>query len=289
MRIKRGFVPALVLFMSACAPPFPAVVLVHGSGPNDRDETYGPNKLFKDLAWGLASRNVAVLRFVKRTEQYCGKLSDSDIATVREESIDDVRTAVDLLEKTPGIDPKRIVVAGHSLGAMLAPRIADGDPRVHAIVLLAGPTRSEGQIMRDQTRYLVGPWGMSEEEATKAIRDAIAERLDAPDLKPDEIVEGITGRYWIDPRDHHGVRVVGKLSVPILVLHGARDYQVTLEDLEGWKKALAGKANATFKVYSELDHHFMPGKGPSTPQEYNVPSHVPRYVVEDIASWVAGG
>lgn len=268
--------------------PFPVLVLVHGSGPNDQDETSGPNKIFKDLAWGLASRNVAVFRFVKRTEQYRGKPSGSGIRTVKEESIDDVRTAVDLLEKTPGIDPKRIVVAGHSLGAMLAPRIADGDPRVHAIVLLAGPTRSEGQIRRDQTRYLVGPWGWSQEEAAKKIRDAdaMAERLDASDLKPDEIVDGIEGRYWLDMREHHGARVVGRLSVPVLVLQGARDYQVTLADLEGWKKALAGKANATFKVYPDLNHLFMAGKGPLIPKEYSIPGHVPRYVVEDIAAWV---
>jgi|GEM_PF-222268 hypothetical protein len=269
--------------------PFPAIVLVHGSGPNDRDESIGPNKLFKDLAWGLASQGVAVLRFVKRTEQYRGQLSPDDVATVEQESNEDVRTAVSLLEKTLDIDPQRIAVAGHSLGALLSPTIAAGDARVRAIILLAGPTRSPGQIKREQTRYLVGPWALSEQEANEAIRgaDTIAARLDAPDLKPEEVVDGIAGRYWIDLREHHGAKVIGQLSIPVLVLQGGRDYQVTAEDLEGWKKALAGKAKATFKLYPDLNHHFMPGQGPSTPQEYSAPNHVPKYVVDDLATWLS--
>ncbi|MBI5543439.1 MAG: alpha/beta fold hydrolase, partial [Deltaproteobacteria bacterium] len=268
--------------------PFPAVVLVHGSGPNDRDESSGPNKIFKDLAWGLASRGVAVLRFEKRTEQYRGKLQDEDIPTAKEESIDDTVTAVDLLLKTANIDPRRIIVAGHSLGAELAPRIAQADPRVHAIVLLAGPTRSEGQIKLDQTRYLVGPWGVSKEEAEKLIREAeqIAARLDSPDLKPDEVVDGIAGQYWLDLRDHAGKLVAPQLKIPILVLQGERDYLVTMVDFEGWKKALQGKPNATFKSYPGLNHHFMFGKGPSVPKEYEELNHVPEQVVEDIAAWV---
>src|SRR5262249_17946858 len=156
---------------------------------NDRDETSGPNNLFKDLAWGLASRKIAVLRFVKRTEHYRGKLSNDDVPTVKEESLDDVRTAIDLLEKTPGIDLKRIVVAGHSLGPMLAPRIADGDARVRAIALLAGPTRSEGRIIREQRIYLAGLSGKTpSKEALQSIEDT-AKRLDDPDLKPDAVID----------------------------------------------------------------------------------------------------
>ena len=69
--------------------PFPAVLLVHGSGPNDRDETVGPNKVFKDLAEGLASRGVVVLRYEKRTRQYSSKTEAMDKFTVKEETVDD--------------------------------------------------------------------------------------------------------------------------------------------------------------------------------------------------------
>src|SRR5437868_1779970 len=69
--------------------PFPAIVLVHGSGPNDRDETVGAIKVFKDLAEGLASRGIAVLRYEKRTKQYAGRMAGLPKMTVAEETVDD--------------------------------------------------------------------------------------------------------------------------------------------------------------------------------------------------------
>ena len=96
--------------------PFPALVLVHGSGPHDRDETIGPNKPFRDLAWGLASRGIAVLRYEKRTKEHASKLLASAAGiTVYEETIDDVLSAVSLLMATQRIDAERVFVLGHSL------------------------------------------------------------------------------------------------------------------------------------------------------------------------------
>jgi hypothetical protein len=108
-----------------------AVVLVHGSGPNDRDETVGPNKPFRDLAQGLASRGIAVLRYDKRTKVHGMKMGGiMNTFTVKEETVDDALAAVALLRKTEGIDPRRVFVLGHSLGGTLAPRIAKGDPGI---------------------------------------------------------------------------------------------------------------------------------------------------------------
>ena len=268
--------------------PFPALVLVHGSGPADRDESSGPNKLFKDLAWGLAGRGVAVLRFEKRTRHYQGKLSGADVPTVKEESIDDALTAIARLAKTPGIDPKRLFVAGHSLGASLAPRIARADPRVHGIVLLAGSTRTDGQVHLDQHRYLAPLWVDSKEQQEQIVREAeeIAHRLDSPGLKPEDSVLGVPGTYWLDQRANPGHTLAAGLVLPILVLQGERDYQITMEDYAGWQKALGGRPNATFKSYPKLNHHFMPGEGPSTPREYATPNHAPLEVIEDLARWL---
>jgi hypothetical protein len=278
-----------ILTMPKGEGPFPAVVLVHGSGPNDRDESIGPNKLFKDLAWGLAARKIAVLRYDKRTHHYKGKLSNDDVPTVKEESIDDALEAVALLSSTPGIDPKRIFVAGHSLGAVLAPRIAKAEPRLRGIVLLAGNTRPMGKLHLDQITYLAPIWTPSAEKQGELIAQArqVAARLDAPDLKPDEIVDGIPGRYWLDLRESAGVVIAPSLEVPMLVLQGERDYQVTMEDFAGWKQALSGKAHATLKSYPKLNHHFMPGEGPSTPREYDQPNHASVEVIEDFARWLS--
>ena len=91
--------------------PFAAVLLVHGSGPSDRDETIPPNKPFRDLAWGLASQGIAVLRYEKRTKVYGASL-ERDTLTVKEEVIDDALEAVALLRDRPEIDAQQIFVLG---------------------------------------------------------------------------------------------------------------------------------------------------------------------------------
>src|SRR5262249_494647 len=91
-----------------------AVVLVHGSGPNDRDETVGANAPFRDLAWGLADRGVAVLRYEKRTRQHPAQMAALKSFTVRDETIEDALRAAALLRSHDRIDPKRVFVLGHS-------------------------------------------------------------------------------------------------------------------------------------------------------------------------------
>lgn len=269
--------------------PVAAAVLLHGSGPADRDESAGPNKTFRDLAWGLASKGVAVLRYEKKTRQYQGQMA-LYVRGIEQEYLEDVRSAVDLLAKTPEIDAKRIFLVGHSLGAAVAPKAALDDPRLRGIVLLAGPTRTEGQVHIGQHRYLMDHgWDVPKDQqaAFLAEHEAVAKKLDDPDLKPDEVVEGIEGAYWLDLRQYAKGGVAPRLSIPILVAQGERDYQVTLVDFEGWKKALEGRKNAAFKLFPGLNHHFMPGKGLSTPQEYDAPNHVAREVIEEVAGFVS--
>jgi hypothetical protein len=120
--------------------PFPAVVLVHGSGPHDRDETIGPNKPFRDLACGLGSRGIAVLRYEKRTQQYANELASiADNLTVNEETVTDALSAVSLLRMVGGVDADRIFVLGHSLGGMLVPRIGKDNTQIAGFVLMAAP------------------------------------------------------------------------------------------------------------------------------------------------------
>src|SRR5206468_6047038 len=101
--------------------PFPAVILVHGSGPHDRDESIGPNKPFRDLAGGLASRGVAVLRYEKRTREHGAKMMAAAPITVKEEVLDDALAAVKLLRREKGVDAGRVYILGHSLATTKAP------------------------------------------------------------------------------------------------------------------------------------------------------------------------
>jgi len=277
------------------AGPFPAVVLVHGSGPNDEDETIGANKPFKDLAWGLASRGIAVLRYLKRTRQYPQQMAALLGITVKVEAVDDAVLAAALLAKQPGIDPKRIYVAGHSLGATLAPRIAVADKSIAGIIVMAGITRPLEDVVVEQVKYLSNLDGKVTEAEQKQIdaADQFAREVRSPELSATQQLNmlgaKVPGSYFLDLRNYHAGEVAATLKIPILVLQGERDYQVRAADFEGWKKALAGKKNAEPKSYPALNHLFITGSGPSSPAEYARPGHVADEVIQDIADWIVAG
>lgn len=154
--------------------PWPAVVLVHGSDPNDRDETVGASKPFKDLATGLASRGIAVPRYDKRTMVHGPRIAALKEFTVREEVIEDVLEALKALRARPAIDPARVFVLGHSLGGMLIPRIATADPTIAGLIVLAGPARPLEEALVDQTRYIALADGTISAEEPRAIDQAAA-------------------------------------------------------------------------------------------------------------------
>ena len=104
--------------------PFPAVLLVHGSGPHDRDESVGPNRPFLDIARGLAAQGVAVLRYEKRSKAHPDAYVAAGALTIDSETTDDAVAALRTLAGVPGVDPARVFVLGHSQGGMMAPRIA---------------------------------------------------------------------------------------------------------------------------------------------------------------------
>jgi hypothetical protein len=247
-----------------------AIVLVHGSGPNDRDETLGPNKPFRDLAWGLADRGIAVLRYEKRTRRYPGRVAGNGNFTVREETTEDALLGAKLLRTHDRIDPRRVLVLGHSLGGTLGPRIAAEDRSLAGLIILAGATRPFAEVAREQLAYLAAltPGGTSPEEGLQMLRRSAPES------------------YWKDLDAYRPAATAATLTIPMLILQGERDYQVTLADLQGWRDALAGHAGVTIKSYPALNHLFLPGEGKSTPAEYGRAGHIPDFVLDDIADWI---
>jgi dienelactone hydrolase len=272
--------------------PFPALVLVHGSGPNDRDETIGPNKPFRDLAWGLASKGIAVLRYEKRTKQYAAKLvARLSTFTVSDETVDDALAAVDLLRHTEKIDQRRIFVLGHSLGGMLVPMIGIRDADIAGFVVLAGAARHLEDLMLEQVTYIAGLKG----SLTEAEKNQIAETrkqvekvksLKASDAGSSKLIFNAPPSYWLDLKSYDPPEVAASLKQPMLILQGERDYQVTMTDFDRWKMGLQGRKNVAFKAYPDLNHLFMEGVGKSTPSEYEKVGHVAAYVIDDIAGWI---
>ena len=267
--------------------PLPTAVLVHGSGPNDADETLGPNKPFRDLALGLAANGIATLRYDKRTYARRGAPGAAPRHyTVKEEVLDDAVAAVRLAVGAPAVDGKRVWVIGHSLGGLLAPRIAAASSDVAGIIILAGPTRPMDELLVDQVRTIAGA-GSPEIARAEAVARAVRDPKLTDGATVDFLGVKMPGSYFLDLRRYDAPRIAASLAVPILVLQGERDYQVRRADYDGWAKALAGRPRARMKVYPALNHLFEAGQGPSLPAEYQRPGlHVDAEVVADIAAFV---
>ena len=264
------------------AGPFPAIVLVHGSGPNDRDETVGGAKVFKDLAEGLASRGIVVLRYEKRTLQYRARIAAIKNYTVQDETVDDAVNALATVRAQPEVNGSRVFVLGHALGGYVAPRIAEQDGKLAGIVLMAANARPLEDLLVDQVTYM-GITG-------KQLENAKATQANVKKLGPGDedspSLAGVPASYWLDLKGYDPAAAAKKLGIPMLILQGERDYQVTMADFALWKAAAGSSKGVAMKSYPALNHLFVAGEGKSLPAEYGRPGHVAPEVIEEIAKFV---
>lgn len=271
--------------------PFPAVLLVHGSGPNDRDGRVGPNKPLRDLAWGLASRGIATLRYDKRSLVRPQDFADGNY-TVQEEVVADALAAAHSLRRQRGIDRRRVFIIGHSLGALLAPRILAGDRRLAGAVLLAPPLDPLADKIVEQSRYIAALDGeISADEKAALDRlgtqcDAVQALLVGRDVTAQPLPFGIPAAYWRDLAAYDPIATAQRLRKPLLILRGERDYQVTRDEFARWRAAGWGN-DVRFISYPALDHLFRAGEGLSSPADYARQGYVDERVIADIAQWIA--
>lgn len=243
----------------------PVVILVHGSGPNDMNETIGQNTPFKDLAQGLSKQGVAVIRYDKRSLVDAKSVKDYDTETVN-----DAIAAVELAAQMHEIDNNRIYVLGHSLGGQLAPRIAEKCNKIKGIIIWAGNTRKLKTTLYEQIRYL----GIAEKDIENMANTQLS-------LLP--------AGYLDFDNQYSPTETAKKLNIPMLILQGESDYNVTMEDFNNWKMALKDKNNVLFKSYPKLNHLFfiINHEGKATADDTLRPDqHVAENVIQDIADYI---
>jgi dienelactone hydrolase len=270
---------------------FPGVVLVHGPGALDRDETIYSNRMFRDLAEGLASRGIAVLRYDKRTKIYGEKMSDMDF-TIQDETVDDALKAVALLRQQPEVDAARVYVAGHSLGGYISPRIASRDGKLAGLIFLAANARPIEDVALEQNEYMVSMGKNPPPEVLKRLDELRAEVAKVKRLQPGRsnppVAMGLPSAYLLDLKTYDAAAQAKRLAVPMLFLQGERDFQVNMKDFGIWKSALGGRGNVRFISYPGLNHLFLMGAGPGNPAEYRNAGNVDGAVVAAIAAFIPG-
>jgi dienelactone hydrolase len=268
---------------------FPAIVLLAGSGPFDRDATAGPNKPLKDLAWGLATQGIATLRFDKPTFTRAEEWNKRGF-TLTQEYVPHAVKAVKLLQIQPTVDADRVFVLGHSAGGKIAPRVAEAEPSVRGLILLAGDAAPLHEAAVRVARHVASLNPGREADGAVAMITELAARAADPGLDPRTPAErlpfGLPAAYWLDLLRYDAVGTAAAVHKPMFIAQGGRDYQVTEEeDFSLWREGLRGRPDVEFRLYPADDHLFFPGTEPATPASYQLAQHVDAELIADIAAW----
>lgn len=277
--------------------PVPAIVLVHGSGPSNMDENVGKLKPFKDLAEGLSEKGIAVIRYDKRTFAHKKAFKKKSDISVKEETIEDALLATELLRNDPRIDPNKIFILGHSMGGMLAPRIDFEGGNYKGLILLAGSPRKLEEIIIDQNNAVLSSMNKFLQWIAKRQINKLNKKfkniynLTDEEAKNTSIIgKSVKAYYFKEMGEHPVSNYLKNLDKPMLIMQGDKDFQVSVEkDFNVYKELLKDKENATFKLYKNLNHAFVPyvyGDIRKAKKEYNVEQHIENYVIDDIADWI---
>lgn len=276
--------------------PVPAVVFVHGSGSSDMDEKVMKLTPFKDLAEGLARHGIASVRYDKRSFVHGRKMMKKGDLTVREEVIEDAVLASEMLKNDPRIDPGKVFIIGHSMGAMLAPRIDAEGGNFKGLILLAGTLDTlEGVLFRQLDEMKNGKskimsWIASAQE--KKFRKSFENLYELSDDEAKKIpyAGGVNLYYFKEMGEHRAAEYLEKTEKPVLIMQGTKDLQVSTEkDFGGYKRAFGEKDNFSFRLYEGLNHCFVPALYDDiskATKEFSKERHIADNIISDIAGWI---
>ena len=276
----------------------PAVVFVHGSGSSNMDEKVMKLTPFKDLAEGLAAHGIASIRYDKRSFAHGMKMlrDKTKVITVKEETIEDAILAADMLRKDSRIDSDNIFIIGHSMGAMLAPRIDEEGGNFKGLIMMAGTLRTLEEVLMEQTdrayesmnKILKLIAGKQMKKINVAF-DGMYEKTDE-EAKKVKMGGGTTLYYFKEMGEHRAADFLKQTDKPMLIMQGEKDFQVKAHvDFAGYQNLLKDRTNVSFKLYEGLNHAFVPyitEDIAKAKKEFSVERHIGEEVIEDIAYWI---
>lgn len=271
--------------------PYPAVVLVQGlSRRPDRDGTFAVSKGLRDLAWGLAGRGVATLRYDQRTWTHALAFARQDEFTIDDELVEDALAAIHVLQQTPRIDSARIYVLGNSLGGFAVPRIAQRAPDLAGLIIASAPS---GAYHESRIRAL--EWAIRNEDVAEVVIQRSIDRTRARVAGVAALAAGqaaeldmsVRPSYHLDLAAYRPEDVARNLRMPLLILNGDADTRLTQDDRIGWTKALEGRADVVFRSYADHSHGLI-DQSAATGSDLRPQGYVGAEVIEDIAAWIDG-
>lgn len=278
--------------------PVPAVVFVHGSGSSNMDERVMKLTPFKDLAEGLAKHKIASVRYDKRSFAHGKKMFKRGNITVKEEVIEDAVLAARLLKNDPRIDADKVFIIGHSMGAMLAPRIDAEGGDFCGMVLMAGTLDTLEEVLFRQLEEMkngksrIMAWIASMQD--KKFRKSFEDLYDISDeeAKKRKYAGGVTLHYFKEMGEHRAKEYLEHTEKPVLIMQGSKDLQVSAEkDFGEYKRVFGDRENFSFRLYDGLNHCFVPAifdDISKATKEFSVERHIGENVVSDIAGWIFG-
>ena len=279
-----------ILTLPATKGTFPAVILVQGSGPSDKNESAYGIAPFQDIAEGLARCGVASIRYDKYTYAHADKIPDVNSFTVDDEYTRDAQAALDVLLADGRID--RVFLLGHSQGGMLMPRIISklGAEHFSGGIALAGSPLHLWEIQLHQNQAVVeGLTGAQKAQAQQVLDAELEKRDDMENWSDDERKQntffGISAYYQGDEMRVDAAETARANGVPVLCLQGGADWQVTPEDgAQAWQAALP---EAEVLTFDGLSHMCTPVENSTgTAADYVSGSHVSEDVIDAIAQWI---
>lgn len=287
---KEGDLPGLLTIpVDVTGKKVPLVILSWGSGPADLNEEVGACRPFQDLAWGLATKGIAVMRFPKRTFHDADYVQNHPKMTLENEYLNDMKAAIKVAKNRKEINHQYIFYVGHSLGAGILPWVMNEISTFHGGIAMAAPYRSIEEILPEQIDYLMPDSLYPNSPVKAAIREQIKNmkaNLISDTLSPSMLPLNFPPAYWNHYKKHIKPETALRIKKPVLWLQGERDYQVKVNEIQQWKKLLNQQTNHEFVTYPALNHLMISGTQISTPIEYQTPGNIHPDVIDDIIYFI---